>query len=113
MYGGNTLLAHVVGAGKTFEMTAAAMEMRRIGAANKPLFIVPNHLIGQWGKEFLTLYPDANILLATSEDFEKSRRKAFVNRIATGDYDAVIRAIQLLQRYQFRLKSEKNIINSR
>ncbi len=90
LYGGNTLLAHVVGAGKTFEMTAAAMEMRRIGAANKPLFIVPNHLIGQWGKEFLTLYPDANILLATSEDFEKSRRKAFVNRIATGDYDAVI-----------------------
>ena len=90
LYGGNTLLAHVVGAGKTFEMTAAAMEMRRIGAANKPLFIVPNHLIGQWGKEVLTLYPDANILLATSEDFEKSRRKAFVNRIATGDYDAVI-----------------------
>lgn len=90
LYGGNTLLAHVVGAGKTFEMIAAAMEMRRIGAANKPLFIVPNHLIGQWGKEFLTLYPDANILLATSEDFEKSRRKAFVNRIATGDYDAVI-----------------------
>lgn len=90
LYGGNTLLAHVVGAGKTFEMTAAAMEMKRIGAANKPLFVVPNHLIRQWYKEFLTLYPDANVLTATSADFEKSRRKAFVSRIATGDYDAVI-----------------------
>lgn len=90
LYGNNTLLAHVVGAGKTFEMTAGAMESKRIGTIKKPLFVVPNHLISQWASEFRTLYPAANVLAATTDDFEKSKRKAFCARIATGDYDAVI-----------------------
>ena len=90
LYGGNTLLAHVVGAGKTFEIAAACMELKRTGAANKALIVVPNHLIGQWGKEFLTLYPAANILTARSEDFAKENRRKFLGRIATGNYDAII-----------------------
>lgn len=90
LYGGNSLLAHVVGAGKTYEITAACMELKRTGAANKSLIVVPNHLIGQWGKEFQTLYPGANILLANSDDFKKENRKRFLGRIATGDYDAII-----------------------
>ena len=90
LYGGNTLLAHVVGAGKTFEMVASAMESKRLGLCSKSLFVVPNHLTGQWASEFLQLYPSANILVATKKDFEQSRRKKFCARIATGDYDAVI-----------------------
>ena len=90
LYGGNTLLAHAVGAGKTFEMTAAAMESKRLGLCNKSLFVVPNHLTEQWAAEFLQLYPAANILVATKKDFEMKNRKRFCGRIATGDYDAVV-----------------------
>ena len=90
LYGGNTLLAHAVGAGKTFEMVAAAMESKRLGLCNKSLFVVPNHLTEQWAAEFLQLYPAANILVATKRDFETKNRKKFCGRIATGDYDAVI-----------------------
>lgn len=90
LYGGNTLLGHVVGAGKTFEMTAAAMESKRLGLCDKSLFVVPNHLTEQWASEFLQLYPAANILVATKRDFETHNRKRFCSRIATGDYDAVI-----------------------
>ena len=90
LYGGNTLLAHVVGAGKTFEMVAAAMESKRLGLCQKSLFVVPNHLTEQWASEFLLLYPAANILVATKKDFETKNRKRFCGRIATGDYDAVI-----------------------
>ena len=90
LYGGNTLLAHVVGAGKTFEMVAAAMESKRLGLCQKSLFVVPNHLTEQWASEFLQLYPAANILVATRKDFETKNRKRFCGRIATGDYDAVI-----------------------
>ena len=90
LYGGNTLLAHVVGAGKTFEMVAAAMESKRLGLCQKSLFVVPNHLTEQWATEFLQLYPAANILVATRKDFETKNRKKFCGRIATGDYDAVI-----------------------
>ena len=90
LYGGNTLLAHCVGAGKTFEMTAAAMEAKRLGLCKKSLFVVPNHLTEQWGGDFLTLYPGAKVLVATKRDFEPKNRKKFCARIATGDYDAVI-----------------------
>ena len=90
LYGGNTLLAHVVGAGKTFEMVAAAMESKRLGLCQKSLFVVPNHLTEQWAAEFLQLYPSANILVSTRKDFETRNRKKFCSRIATGDYDAVI-----------------------
>ncbi|MCD7856684.1 MAG: SNF2-related protein, partial [Clostridiales bacterium] len=90
LYGGNTLLAHEVGAGKTFEMAAAAMESKRLGLCQKSLFVVPNHLTTQWANEFLRLYPSAKILVATRKDFETARRKKFCARIATGDYDAVI-----------------------
>ena len=90
LYGGNTLLAHCVGAGKTFEMVAAAQESKRLGLCNKSLFVVPNHLTEQWAAEYLQLYPAANILVATKKDFEKKNRKRFCGRIATGDYDAVI-----------------------
>jgi len=90
LYGGNTLLAHEVGSGKTFEMVAAAMESKRLGLCTKSLFVVPNHLTEQWASEFLRLYPSANILVTTKRDFETSRRKKFCARIATGDYDAVI-----------------------
>ena len=90
MYGGNSLLAHVVGAGKTFTMVAAAQESKRLGLCNKSMFVVPNHLIEQWATEYLQLYPSANILVATKKDFEAKNRKKFCARIATGDYDAVI-----------------------
>ena len=90
LYGDNTLLAHCVGAGKTFEMTAAAMESKRLGLCHKSLFVVPNHLTEQWASDFLRLYPGANILAATKKDFEPANRKKFCSRIATGDYDAVI-----------------------
>ena len=90
LYGGNTLLAHEVGAGKTFEMIAAAMESKRLDLCQKPMFVVPNHLTEQWASEFLRLYPSANILVTTKKDFEKANRRKFCARIATGDYDAVI-----------------------
>ena len=90
LYGGNTLLAHEVGAGKTFEMVAAAMESKRLGLCQKSLFVVPNHLTEQWASEFLRLYPSANILVTTKKDFETHNRKKFCARIATGDYDAII-----------------------
>ena len=90
LYGGNTLLAHKVGAGKTFEMVAAAQESKRLGLCNKALFVVPNHLVGQWASEYLRLYPSANILVTRKQDFETGNRKKFCSRIATGDYDAVI-----------------------
>lgn len=90
LYGGNTLLAHAVGAGKTYEMTAAAMESKRLGLCSKSLFVVPNHLTEQWAAEFLQLYPAANILVATKKDFETKNRKRLCGRIATGDYDAII-----------------------
>ena len=90
LYGGNTLLAHVVGAGKTFEMVAAAQESKRLGLCQKSLFVVPNHLTEQWAAEYLQLYPSANILVATKKDFETKNRKRFCGRIATGDYDAII-----------------------
>lgn len=90
LYGGNTLLAHEVGAGKTFEMVAAAMESKRLGLCNKSLFVVPNHIVEQFGQEFLQLYPSANVLVTTKKDFETANRKKFCSRVATGDYDAII-----------------------
>src|SRR5699024_1018762 len=90
LYGNNVLLAHEVGAGKTFEMVASAMESKRLGLCNKSLFVVPNHIIEQFASEFLQLYPSANILVTTKKDFETKNRKKFCSRIATGDYDAVI-----------------------
>ena len=90
LYGGNTLLAHKVGAGKTFEMVAAAQESKRLGLCQKSMFVVPNHLVGQWASEYLRLYPSANILVTTKRDFETGNRKKFCGRIATGAYDAVI-----------------------
>lgn len=90
LYGNNVLLAHVVGAGKTFEMVASCMELKRLGMCQKAMFVVPNHLIEQWGAEFLQLYPSANVLVTTKQDFQKDNRKKFCSRIATGDYDAII-----------------------
>lgn len=90
LYGGNTLLAHAVGAGKTYECIASAMELKRLGIVSKPMFVVPNHLLGQWANEFLKLYPTANILVATQKDFEKTRRKKLMAQIATGEWDAVL-----------------------
>ena len=95
MYGGNTLLAHTVGAGKTFEMVAAAQESKRLGLCNKSLFVVPNHLTEQWASEYLQLYPAANILVATNKDFETKNRKKFCGRIASATHtgDEVIRIV--------------------
>ena len=90
LYGGNALLAHAVGAGKTYEMIASAMELKRLGIVSKPMFVVPNHLLGQWANEVLKLYPTANILVATQKDFEKTRRKKLMGKIATGEWDAVL-----------------------
>ena len=90
LYGGNALLAHAVGAGKTYEMIASAMELKRLGIVSKPMFVVPNHLLGQWANEILKLYPTANILVATQKDFEKTRRKKLMGKIATGEWDAVL-----------------------
>ena len=90
LYGGNTLLAHEVGAGKTYEMAASAMEAKRLGLCQKSLFVVPNHLTEQWASEFLNLYPNAKLLVARRKDFETANRKKFCARIATGDYDACL-----------------------
>ncbi len=112
LYGGNTLLAHVVGAGKTYEMAAAAMESKRLGLCQKPLFVVPNHLTEQWASEFLQLYPSANILVATKKDFETQNRKKFCSRIATGDYDAVIIGHSQFERIPISLKRQQATIQS-
>ena len=112
LYGGNTLLAHAVGAGKTFEMVAAAMESKRLGLCNKSLFVVPNHLTEQWAAEFLQLYPAANILVATKRDFETKNRKKFCGRIATGDYDAVIIGHSQFEKYRCPLKDRGQFLSS-
>lgn len=110
LYGDNTLLAHCVGAGKTFEMAAAAMEAKRIGITHKSLFVVPNHLTEQWGSEFLTLYPAANILVATKKDFQPANRKKFCARIATGDYDAVIIGHSQYEKIPLSAERQRNIL---
>lgn len=110
LYGGNTLLAHAVGAGKTFEMTAAAMESKRLGLCNKSLFVVPNHLTEQWAAEFLQLYPAANILVATKKDFEMKNRKRFCGRIATGDYDAVIIGHSQFEKIPISIERQRTVL---
>ena len=110
LYGGNTLLAHAVGAGKTFEMVAAAMESKRLGLCNKSLFVVPNHLTEQWAAEFLQLYPAANILVATKRDFETKNRKKFCGRIATGDYDAVIIGHSQFEKIPMSIERQRAIL---
>ena len=110
LYGGNTLLAHAVGAGKTFEMTAAAMEANRLGLCNKSLFVVPNHLTEQWAAEFLQLYPAANILVATKKDFETKTRKRFCGRIATGDYDAIIIGHSQLEKIPISIERQRAVL---
>lgn len=110
MYGGNSLLGHVVGAGKTWTMVAAAMESRRLGLCNKSLFVVPNHLTEQWASEFLQLYPAANILVATKKDFEMKNRKKFCGRIATGDYDAVIIGHSQFEKIPMSAERQKAIL---
>ena len=110
LYGGNTLLAHEVGAGKTFEMVAAAMESKRLGLCHKPLFVVPNHLTEQWASEFLRLYPSANILAATKKDFEPANRKKFCARIATGDYDAVIIGHSQFERIPVSMERQEQLL---
>ena len=112
LYGDNTLLAHCVGAGKTFQMIAAGMESRRLGLAQKCLYVVPNHLIEQWGSDFLRLYPGANILVATKKDFEPANRKKFCSRIATGDYDAVIIGHSQFERIPLSRERQKATIQS-
>lgn len=112
LYGGNTLLAHVVGAGKTFEMVAACMELKRLGISQKSMFVVPNHLIEQWGSEFLQLYPSANILVARKQDFEKSNRKKFCSRIATGDYDAIIIGHSMFEKIPMSVERQKKLIEN-
>ena len=118
LYGGNTLLAHEVGAGKTYEMVASAMESKRLGLCNKSMFVVPNHIIEQFASEFLQLYPSANILVATKKDFQTANRKKFCSRIATGNFDAVIighsqfeKIPMSIERQEKMLKEEiKNIL---
>ena len=110
LYGGNTLLAHAVGAGKTYEMVAAAMESKRLGLCNKSLFVVPNHLTEQWAAEFLQLYPAANILVATKKDFETKNRKRFCGRIATGDYDAVIIGHSQFEKIPMSIERQRAIL---
>ena len=110
LYGGNTLLAHAVGAGMTFEMVAAAMESKRLGLCNKSLFVVPNHLTEQWAAEFLQLYPAANILVATKRDFETKNRKKFCGRIATGDYDAVIIGHSQFEKIPMSIERQRAIL---
>ena len=107
LYGGNTLLAHKVGAGKTFEMVAAAQESKRLGLCNKSMFVVPNHLVGQWASEYLRLYPAANILVTTKQDFETANRKKFCSRIATGDYDAVIIGHSQFEKIQMSMERQR------
>ena len=110
LYGGNTLLAHAVGAGKTFEMIAAAQESKRLGLCNKSLFVVPNHLTEQWAAEYLQLYPAANILVATKKDFETKNRKKFCGRIATGDYDAVIIGHSQFEKIPMSIERQRAIL---
>ena len=110
LYGGNTLLAHEVGAGKTFEMVAAAMESKRLGLCQKSLFVVPNHLTEQWASEFLRLYPSANILVTTKKDFETHRRKKFCARIATGDYDAIIMGHSQFERIPISRERQERLL---
>ncbi len=110
LYGGNTLLAHEVGAGKTFEMVAAAMESKRLGLCHKPMFVVPNHLTEQWAAEFLRLYPSANILAATKKDFEPKNRKKFCARIATGNYDAIIIGHSQFERIPVSMERQERMI---
>ena len=110
LYGGNTLLAHAVGAGKTFEMVAAAQESKRLGICNKSLFVVPNHLTEQWAAEYLQLYPAANILVATKKDFETKNRKKFCGRIATGDYDAVIIGHSQFEKIPMSIERQRAIL---
>ena len=110
LYGGNTLLAHEVGAGKTFEMVAAAMESKRLGLCHKPMFVVPNHLTEQWASEFLRLYPSANILAATKKDFEPKNRKKFCARIATGDYDAIIIGHSQFERIPVSMERQERLL---
>ena len=112
LYGGNTLLAHVVGAGNTFEMVAAAMESKRLGLCQKSLFVVPNHLTEQWAAEFLQLYPSANILVATKKDFETRNRKKFCSRIATGDYDAVIIGHSQFEKIPMSVERQRAILQA-
>ena len=107
LYGGNTLLAHKVGAGKTFEMVAAAQESKRLGLCNKAMFVVPNHLVGQWASEYLRLYPSANILVTRKQDFETGNRKKFCSRIATGDYDAVIIGHSQFEKIPMSIKRQR------
>lgn len=107
LYGGNTLLAHKVGAGKTFEMVAAAQESKRLGLCQKSMFVVPNHLVGQWASEYLRLYPSANILVTTKQDFETANRKKFCGRIATGDYDAVIIGHSQFEKIQMSMERQR------
>ena len=111
LYGGNTLLAHVVGAGKTFEMVAAAQESKRLGLCQKSLFVVPNHLTEQWAAEYLQLYPSANILVASKKDFETKNRKKFCGRIATGDYDAVIIGHSQFEKIPMSIERQQAILN--
>lgn len=112
LYGQNVLLAHVVGAGKTFEMTAACMELKRLGLAQKPMFVVPNHLVEQWGAEFLQLYPSSNILVATKRDFEKKNRKKLFSKMATGEYDAIIIGHSQFEKIPMSIERQKmNIEN--
>lgn len=110
LYGHNVLLAHVVGAGKTFEMTAGCMELKRIGLIQKAMFVVPNHLVEQWGAEFLQLYPSANILVTSKKDFEKSKRQRFVSRIATGDYDAIIIGHSQFEKIPMSVERQRQLI---
>ena len=112
LYGGNTLLAHEVGAGKTFTMAAAAMEAKRLGLCRKPMFAVPNHLTEQWASEFLRLYPSANVLVATKKDFEPANRKKFCARIATGDYDAVIIGHSQFERIPVSQERQERLLRS-
>src|SRR5699024_3131665 len=109
LYGHNVLLAHVVGAGKTYEMVAACMELKRLGLSNKSMFVVPNHLVEQWGSEFLQLYPSANILVTTKKDFEKKNRKKLFSRIATGDYDAVIVGHSQFEKIPMSIERQKQM----
>ena len=112
LYGQNVLLAHVVGAGKTFEMTAACMELKRLGLAQKPMFVVPNHLVEQWGAEFLQLYPSANILVATKRDFEKKNRKKLFSKMATGEYDAIIIGHSQFEKIPMSIERQKMSIEN-
>ena len=112
LYGGNTLLAHAVGAGKTYEMAAAAMESKRLGLCNKSLFVVPNHLTEQWAAEFLQLYPAANILVATKKDFERKNRRRFCGRIATGDYDAIIIGHSQFEKIPISIERQRMILQA-